>query len=181
MNNPGSILKLWVKAVATHEKGKDPKSLPKKGQEQKPKIKHGLTTLKFQGGTDLARPANAERFIVLRDKVGKVMTRYCRYLKAAKDEDKQVLPRYLKTVTRLTAVVLKLAPGSISQDEEDPAWTAWRAWTSPPWNRPWRRPTPTRATSTWTMRRQPPHQPQPPRPATTAPTRRRSSRAGCRP
>src|SRR5258708_1274347 len=86
MNNPGSILKLWVKAVATHEKGKDDKTLPKKGQEQKSKIKMGLTTLKFQGATDMATPANAERFIVLRDKVGKLMTRYCRYLKAAKDE-----------------------------------------------------------------------------------------------
>jgi len=120
MNNPGSILKLWVKAVATHEKDKDPKTLPKKGQEQKSKIKHGLTTLKLQGKTDMAVPANASRFVVLRDNAGKLMTRYCRYLKAAKDEDKKILPKYLKTATQLTAVVLKLDPGNLSQAEEEP-------------------------------------------------------------
>jgi hypothetical protein len=119
INNPGSILKLWNKAVKTHEVGKDVKTLPKKGQDQKTRIKKGLTTLKFQGATDLTAPANADRFVVLRDKVGKAMTRYCRYLKAAKDEDKKVLPRYLKTVKQLTAVVLKLQPGNVSQGEED--------------------------------------------------------------
>jgi hypothetical protein len=119
MNNPGTILKLWNKAVQTHEANKDAKTLPKKGQEQKLKVKQGLTALKSQAATDLTAQANRKKFIDLRDNLGKRMTRYCRYLKTAKDEDKAVLPKYLKTVKRLTAIVLKLDPGDISLAEED--------------------------------------------------------------
>jgi hypothetical protein len=121
MNNPGSILKLWVKAVKVHEADKDPKTLSKKGQEQKTKIKQGLTNLKTQGIADMAAPANVANFVGLRDRVGLVMTRYCRHLKAAKDEDKKVLPRYLKTVTQLTALVLNLDPKNLSHADEDPS------------------------------------------------------------
>lgn len=121
MNNPGSILKLWIKAVKTHEADKDPKTLPKKGQEQKTKVKKGLTSLKAKGAVDMAVPANAEGFVALRDRVGLVMTRYCRHLKSAKDEDKKVLPKFLKTVKCLTALVLKLSPNNLSQDEDEPS------------------------------------------------------------
>ena len=56
MIKPGSILKLWTKALKKHEADKDPKELPKKGQDQKLKIKKGLTTLKFQAAADLTQP-----------------------------------------------------------------------------------------------------------------------------
>lgn len=118
MNNPGIILKLWNKAVKLHEGDKDPKSLPKKGQDQKFKIKKGLTTLKLQG-TKLTSQEGRDRFALMRDKTGALMTKYCRYLKAAKDEDKKALPKYLKTVKRLTLVVLNLDPGNLSDADED--------------------------------------------------------------
>ena len=75
MNNPASILKLWIKAIKMHETDKDPKKMPQKGQEQKTKIKNGLTTLKAKGAAAMASPANAPQFLTVRDQAGKAMTR----------------------------------------------------------------------------------------------------------
>jgi hypothetical protein len=110
---------LWNRAVKQHEEDKDPKALPKKGQDQKVRIKKDLTTLRLRAAGDMSKPSYVERFVKHRDKLGKLMTRYCRYLKGAKDEDKKVLPKYLKTVKRLTVLVLKLDPGNLSQEDED--------------------------------------------------------------
>jgi hypothetical protein len=119
LNSPGKILKLWNKAVKKHEEGKKPQDLPKKGQDQKLRIKKGLTSLKAQAAADMSSPAHRQAFLGLRDKVAKVMRQYCRYLKTSKDEDKKVLPRYLKTAKQLTIVVQDLSPDGLDLSEEE--------------------------------------------------------------
>ena len=119
MNNPGTILKVWIKLVKKHEDGKKPADLGKKGQEQKTKIKVNLTRLKFEGAADMTAPAHREAFVKLRDKSATLMRKYCRYLKAAKDEDKKLLPKYLRMVKQLTVVVQNLDPSNLDQNESD--------------------------------------------------------------
>jgi hypothetical protein len=119
MKNPGTILRLWTKAVKKHEEGKKPDELPKKGQERKLTIKNGLTKLKLEARNDMADEKARAAFTRVRDRTAKAMQDYCRYLKAAKDEDKKALPRYLKAVKQLTVVVKKLDPGSLDPNEEE--------------------------------------------------------------
>jgi hypothetical protein len=119
MNSPAKLLTLWKKAVKKHEEGKKPADLSKKGQEHKSKIQKGLTKLKVQGARNLAEPEEREVFLTLRDRVVVVMTKYCRYLKTAKDEDRKLLPRHLKTTKQLTVLVKKLEPKSLDQTDEE--------------------------------------------------------------
>src|SRR5262249_18363459 len=58
-------------------------------------------------------------FVSQRDKLAGRMTKYCAYLKNAKDEDPKVLPRYLKIVKQLTVLVMGLDPGKLEQGEAD--------------------------------------------------------------
>jgi hypothetical protein len=119
IRSPAKILNLWNRAVKKHEEGKKPADLPKKGQEQKGKVKKGLTNLKIKAAHGLSDAGAREKFVALRDRVAVVMTKYCRYLKAAKDEDKAVLPRFLKSVKQLTVVVQQLEPGSLDESEDE--------------------------------------------------------------
>jgi hypothetical protein len=119
LNSPPKILKLWLKAVKKHEEGKKPVEMPKKGQDQKTRIKKGLTTLRTQAAADMSAPAHRKAFESMRDKVAKVMRQYCRYLKTGKDEDKKVLPRYLKSVKQLTILVQNLSPKGLDMSEDD--------------------------------------------------------------
>jgi hypothetical protein len=119
VKSPGTILRLWTRAVKKHEEGKKPAELPKKGQEQKLKIEKGLRQLKVKGRADLADPKARTAFEGTRDRLAKTMMNYCRYLKSAKDEDKKALPKYLKTVKQLTVVVKKLVPDDLEEEEEE--------------------------------------------------------------
>ena len=121
LKSPAKILVLWNRTVKKHEDGKEVKELPRKGQEQKTRIKKDLTTLKQKAAKDLTRPDAREAFLRARDRLFKIMSKYCRYLKAAKDEDKKVLPRYLKMVKQLTVLVQKLDPGDLDLSEGDAA------------------------------------------------------------
>jgi hypothetical protein len=116
LNSPGTILKLWTKVVKKHEEGKKPAEMPKKGQDQKLKIKQGLTFLKFEAP---AAKANPGPFLGRRDKTATLLRKYCRYLKTSKDEDKKALPRFLKMVMSLAVVVQELDPGSLDLGEDE--------------------------------------------------------------
>jgi hypothetical protein len=116
LNSPGTILKLWSKTAAKLEDGKKPADLPKKGNEQRLKIKNGLTALKLEAPTAKKNP---KAFIVKRDKAALLLRKFCRYLKTAKDEDKKLTQKYLKTVMGLAVVVANLDPGNIDLSEDD--------------------------------------------------------------
>jgi hypothetical protein len=116
MNSPGTILKLWTKTVKKLDDGKKPADPPKKGNEQKLKIKTSLTALKFEAPAARTNPAP---FIKKRDKSALLLRKFCRYLKTAKDEDRKVTQRSLKTVMGLAVVVQNLDPGSLDLSEEE--------------------------------------------------------------
>src|SRR5262245_32418129 len=113
MNNPRTIFKLWQQAVKRHEDGKKAEQLNKVGQAHKTKIKNGLTILRKEAGGDLTDASARKVFEVARDRAALLMRKYCRYLKAAKDEDKKVLPKHFKAVKQLTVVVENLDPGQL--------------------------------------------------------------------
>jgi hypothetical protein len=115
-NSPGTILKLWTKTVAKLEDGKNPANLPKKGNDQKLRIKKSLTVLKLEAPAAKANPA---AFIVKRDHGALLLRKFCRYLKTAKDEDKKLTQKYLKTVMGLAVLVAKLDPGNIDLNEDE--------------------------------------------------------------
>jgi hypothetical protein len=119
MKSPGTILKLWNRIDKKHTEGKQPKELAKKGEEQKLNIRKGLTTLRTKGSGDLTDPSARRVFEAARDRVARLLRNYCRYLKAAKDEDKKVLPRHLKAVKQVTVLVQKLDPGDLDPSEEE--------------------------------------------------------------
>src|SRR5437764_7972755 len=102
MNSPGTILKLWIKTVGKLDDGKKPAALPKKGNDQKLKVKNSLTALKQVAP---AGKTNPEAFIKKRDHSALLLRKLCRYLKEAKDEDRKVTQKYLKTVMGLAVVV----------------------------------------------------------------------------
>jgi hypothetical protein len=119
IKSPGKVLKLWIKAVKVHEKDKDPKNLPKKGQEQKSTVKKGLTKLRDQAAAGVKTTEAHASFTATRDRVGVALKKYCRYLNAAKDEDKKVLPKFLKLVKQLTAVVLGIEAAQVDLNEDE--------------------------------------------------------------
>src|SRR5260370_39772299 len=122
MNSPGTILKLWLKAVKKHEEGKEPAELDKKGQDQKTRIKKGLTNLKRQGQSDLDSPDQRAYFENFRDRAAALMKKYCRFLKGAKGvkgEERKVQDRLLAAVKRLTVLGQKLDGGDVDAGEED--------------------------------------------------------------
>jgi hypothetical protein len=116
LNSPGTILKLWLKTSAKLDDGKKPAALPKKGTEQKTKIKISLTALKLEAPGAKANPAP---FIKKRDKSALLLRKLCRYLKTAKDEDRKITQKYLKTVMGLAVVVASLDPGSLDLSEDE--------------------------------------------------------------
>jgi hypothetical protein len=118
-NSPGKLLRFWVRQVEKHEKGKKPADLPKKGQDQKLKIRNGLTALRNQAPGAAQDPARQPAFAATRDRLAKVLRNYCRYLKHAKDEDRIVLPRYLTAVKQLTVAVSQLRPGELDLGEDE--------------------------------------------------------------
>jgi hypothetical protein len=122
MNSPGRILRLWVKVVKKHEEGKKPDSFPKKGQEQKTRIKKGLTTLKLRANAPLQEDVPRKTFLKQRDGVGVILRNYCRYLKSSGDEDKKTLPKYLAMVKQVAVLVQKLNPDDpeIARDDDLP-------------------------------------------------------------
>jgi hypothetical protein len=109
-------LKLWTKTVTKLEDGKKPASLPKKGNEQKLKIKNSLTALKRAAPAAKTDPA---AFISERDKSALLLRKFCRYLKTTKDEDKKLTEKYLKTVMGLAVVVASLEPAKIDLNEDE--------------------------------------------------------------
>jgi hypothetical protein len=116
LKSPGTILKLWTKTVKKLEEGKKATELPKKGNEQKLKIKNGLTALKLEAANAKNNP---EAFVKKRDRSALLLRKFCRYLKSSKDEDKKLTQKHMKALMALAVVVQKLDPGNIDLNEDE--------------------------------------------------------------
>jgi hypothetical protein len=125
VNNPKAILKLWTKLADKHkvdtEKAKG--ALPKKGEEHKTTVKKGLTALRDRAVKYVADSRDEGKKVALvktRDRSAGALRKYCRYLTDnKKGEAPTTFEKHLRSVKKLTAIVLKLQPNNLVMSDEE--------------------------------------------------------------
>jgi hypothetical protein len=117
IRSPGVVLKLWTRAKESYE-GKKP-DLIGNGVKEKTGIKTQLNALRDRARKGLTTESDRTDFLKKRDAAARALTKYCRFLKTSKAEDRAKLAKFLRTVKQLTVIVKGFTVDAIDLAEDD--------------------------------------------------------------